>query len=223
MPARSRRSTSILTHSRSIAGGNAYSSVARMGRFVSGTLRPTRRNPRADWQGSIRLPARRDCGAGRVGDESARSLELRDVASSQLLRSFKPPIEEPLAIRAVAIMPDARLVAAMARRLDASGQYDEDASILAAWESDSGRLVRKIEATRVSVVALSPDGTLFAAGDEDGRIAIWPLPEGEPVAILEGRRNRVNCLLFGPDPLRRNDAPRPGTPGCWPRATREEP
>ena len=140
-----------------------------------------------------------------------RSLELRDVASTQILRSFNPPIEGPLAIRAVATTPDARLVAAMARRQDASGRYDEDASILTVWESDSGRLVRKIESTRVSKAALSPDGTLFAAGDEDGRITIWPLPEGEPVATLEGRRNQVNCLLFGPDPLRRNDAPRMGT------------
>jgi len=140
-----------------------------------------------------------------------RSLELHDLEKGLLMRSFKPPIEGASAIRALAITPDASLVAAMARRLDASGRYAEDASTLAVWESDSGRLVRKIEGSRVSDVALSPDRTLFAAGDEDGRISVWPLPEGEPIATLEGRRNQVNCLLFGPDPLRRNDVPRPGT------------
>ena len=52
---------------------------------------------------------------------------------------------------------------------------------------------------------------MFAAGDEDGRIAVWPLPEGEPIAVLEGRRNRINCLAFGPDPFRRREEARPGT------------
>ncbi len=140
-----------------------------------------------------------------------RSLELHDLEKGRLLRSFKPPIEGASATRAFAITPDASLVAGMARRLDASGRFDEDASMLAVWDSGSGRLVRKIEAARVSDVALSPDGKLFAVGDEDGRISVWPVPEGEPVMTLEGRRNRVNCLLFGPDLLRRNDPPRPGT------------
>jgi serine/threonine protein kinase/WD40 repeat protein len=146
-----------------------------------------------------------------VVTQDQRSLELRDVAKAQLLRTYKSPIEGASAILAGTITPDARLVAALARRLDTSGPYLEDAGILAVWESDSGRLVRTIPATRATDIALSPDGTLFAAGDEDGRILVWPLPAGEPIATLEGRRNQINCLLFGPDPLRRRETPRPGT------------
>jgi serine/threonine protein kinase/WD40 repeat protein len=146
-----------------------------------------------------------------VVTKDKRSLELRDVAKAQLLRTYKPPIEGTSAILAWTITPDAKLVAAMVRRLDPSGQYMEDAGILAVWEADSGRLVRSISASGATVVALSPDGALFAAGDEDGRIRVWPLPAGEPIETLEGRRNRINCLLFGADPLRRRNAPRPGT------------
>jgi WD40 repeat protein len=79
------------------------------------------------------------------------------------------------------------------------------------WESASGRLLRTIPTTRVTCIALSPDGALVGAGDEDGRIAVWPVPGGEPISNLEGRHNRINCLSFSPDPVRRREAARSGS------------
>jgi hypothetical protein len=65
-----------------------------------------------------------------------RSLELRDLAKGQLLRTYQSPIEGASKILNWAVTPDARLVAANARRLDATGQYEEDAGIAAVWESE---------------------------------------------------------------------------------------
>jgi serine/threonine protein kinase/WD40 repeat protein len=143
--------------------------------------------------------------------EGQQSLELRDLDKNQSLRSFGPAIEGPMAISARAISPDGRLVAAGARKRDESGTYEQDAGLLSVWESDSGRLVRSIPATGATDIALAPDGSLLAVGHEDGHITVWPLPGGDAIATLEASHNLVNCLSFGPDPLRRQDAPRPGT------------
>ena len=43
----------------------------------------------------------------------------------------------------------------------------------------------------VGRVAYAPDGTLLAAGDEDGLIAVWSVRTGRPVASLQGSRNGI--------------------------------
>ena len=126
-----------------------------------------------------------------------------------------PRSKEPRPPAAFAITPDASLVAGMARRLDASGRFDEDASMLAVWDSGSGRLVRKIEAARVtSDVALSPDGKLFAVGGSEDRsrisVCLGPCPRAEPVMTLERRNRGSTACCSAPISLRRNDPPRLG-------------
>ena len=142
-----------------------------------------------------------------------RNMELRDVVHGKALRSFPSPIEGDSAIVVCAITPNASHVAAVAQRRierprNGSDVLDES-GILSVWEATSGRLLRTVPVTRPTDIAISPDARLLAAGDEDGHIVVWPLPQGDPIATFQASRNRINCLLFGPDPLRREE-PRNG-------------
>ncbi len=51
-------------------------------------------------------------------------------------------------------------------------------------------------------LAYSPDGRLFVAGFEDGKIRLWDRKTGRPEGVLLGHSDRVNCLAFSPDSRR---------------------
>jgi WD40 repeat protein len=48
-------------------------------------------------------------------------------------------------------------------------------------------------------VALSPDGTILAAGYQDGSVRLWSMDTGEQLTVLEGHEDRVVSLAFSPD------------------------
>src|SRR5439155_1745158 len=70
-------------------------------------------------------------------------------------------------------------------------------------------------ATNAVAVALSPDGTLLAAGDAEGRITVWSVPGGAQCATVRAEHNGIRCLAFARDVRRdgggdRNDGPQAG-------------
>ncbi len=101
------------------------------------------------------------------------------------------------------LTPDASVVAAYLQRRD-KGQ------VLVAWDSASGRTLGSIDLDiPVRCIAVSPDGSLVAAGQEAGRIVVRSPATGRTVATLDNGRNRLNCLSFGRDVRR----PEPTGPG----------
>jgi eukaryotic-like serine/threonine-protein kinase len=128
--------------------------------------------------------------------------QLWDVTKAQVLRSFKSPLEGKSAMTGFDLTPDATLVAASARALNEKGEPG-DTGMIAVWDTASGREGFRSVTPRVRTLALAPDDSLIAAGDEDGNITVWSLPKGELIATLKAGRYGINCLSFGRDPVRR--------------------
>jgi len=152
----------------------------------------------------------------KVSRTEPPTLQLWDVAKAQLVRTFRSPLEGKSRIDGFALTPVGTLVAASARALDEKG-VPADSGAIAVWEAASGREIFRAAITRATDVALAPDGSLLAAGFEDGQITAWSLPNGEPFAHLRADRNKITCLAFGRDPVRRA-GPRPRGSG-WLLAT----
>jgi WD40 repeat protein len=72
------------------------------------------------------------------------------------------------------------------------------------WDGASGKAVREIDAgaRKITALAVAPDGSCLATGDQDGRIVLWPLPDGASVELPSAGRTMVNGLAFGRSPRR---------------------
>jgi WD40 repeat protein len=139
------------------------------------------------------------------------AVQLWDRGKGQVLRTFRSPVESKSKIRAWALTPDGKSVAASAGALNEKGE-PVDTSAVAVWDTATGREFFRTTAQHATNVALAPDSSLLAAGYEDGHITVWSLPRGEQVASLKADRNRINCLVFGRDPVRRS-GPKPSGSG----------
>ena len=127
-----------------------------------------RRTPNDRDQGrrGLRLPARRN--AADSDDSPGATLRRQSSGTCprrRLLQTFKSPIEGKSMIRALALTPDGTSVAVSANALDDKGE-PADTGVIAVWEAASGREVFRYSSTRATEVALSPDGSLLAAGHE---------------------------------------------------------
>jgi WD40 repeat protein len=90
-------------------------------------------------------------------------------------------------IRHVAAAPDCSWVAGSADRK------------IYVWETDSGELLRTLEASaEVTALAASADGGLLASGDTHGTLLVWESSEFTQVARLDGHGG-VSSLSFAPE------------------------
>jgi serine/threonine protein kinase/WD40 repeat protein len=127
------------------------------------------------------------------------ALILWDVSRRKEIRRFKLPRHGAAApsltasFQQMILTPDARYLAV------APAFPDGKDSILV-W-SDTGDPVREIP-MNAQAVALTPDGSLLAAGDNQGHIRVWRLPEGEPLELWQSRAE-IHCLAFHRNPLHR--------------------
>jgi WD40 repeat protein len=126
---------------------------------------------------------------------------LWDVSRSRLLQTIKSPVQGESKINARALAADGSVVAISAVGPDEKGTRAET-SMIAVLEAGTGREIYRATTKRVTEIALAPDGTLLAAGHDNGEISVRSLPRGELTATLKADRNVMRCLTFGRDPVR---------------------
>jgi len=160
-----------------------------------------------------------------VADRKDRwSVALWDVGTGRPIQRFEIPprgkaeAARPLNPVILAMTEDGNFVAAATSEADDEGSAAQ--GHLAAWESRTGQMLVQAEAT-VTALSLSPDGRVLAAGDADGRIRFWSLPEGKELEPLRSGRTAVDSLAFGRAPRHAEAGRAEGRTSAWLLATGE--
>lgn len=114
------------------------------------------------------------------------------------LRQFNLDSGERMATNLVlAVTPNGAFVAA-------SGTNTEGRDFCAVWDSSSGRLAYQTNAS-ATALALAPDGSLLAAGNDLGEVKIWRVSESNSLpTVTAGRLPILSfafCRNFFRDPL----------------------
>ncbi len=78
---------------------------------------------------------------------------------------------------------------------------DDGVAAVAIYDADAGEIVTKIPHS-ASVLVFAPNSQLLAAGDQNGRVTVWTIPEGRVVGQFDVGRRVVQSLAFAPDYLR---------------------
>jgi eukaryotic-like serine/threonine-protein kinase len=140
---------------------------------------------------------------------------LYDLGADRPLHSFRIPgaggADRDEAIRRahprplLALAPDGSRIAAAAR-------LAEDRGIVVAWDAAAGAELNRWRRV-ATAMAFSPDGSLLAAGDEEGRITIWSVPDGKAEFTLQAAPNEIASLAFQRNPRRDEDVE--GWRGPW--------
>ena len=67
------------------------------------------------------------------------------------------------------------------------------------WDVERGANIGMLQRDWAHGLDLSPDGTLLAAGQQDGRVGFWQVATGHPLATLGGHAHIVSRVVFSPD------------------------
>lgn len=142
-------------------------------------------------------------GVPLVWQQGTNACLLREAQTGKVWKEFLLAPGEKVAQESALVMaatPDASLVAA--------ALVGKNGARVVVWDARDGRLLGEIALT-VRAMTFSPEGSLFAMGDELGGTTVCST---QPFAILAkltpGKRpNAINCLAFGEDRV----VPREGT------------
>jgi WD40 repeat protein/tRNA A-37 threonylcarbamoyl transferase component Bud32 len=67
------------------------------------------------------------------------------------------------------------------------------------WDARSGEALHRLAAARVLSLSFSPDGSMLAAGSDDGVVRLFDVARGTEIFALEGHQARVYALAFSHD------------------------
>lgn len=138
----------------------------------------------------------RDSNSFAFNCASTRCVEIRDVASGQLISKLEGVIpgvdsEEDIGehVNALSFSPDGKTLI--------TGGSD---SIAKLWSRDTGRLLGLLAPSTESggKLAVSPDGKIIAVGS-GGKVVFWDTQSGKPLRVLSGHTDAVLDLAFNRD------------------------
>jgi WD40 repeat protein len=116
-------------------------------------------------------------------------------------------VEEPGVLRHWDLVTGRQLAWRLLDDLSTLWEFSSDARLLAGasddlslWDVASGepRVVLP-QSTWVTALSFSPDGSLLATGDDDGRVQIWDTTGHRVARTLTGHRSAVSALAFSAD------------------------
>lgn len=123
---------------------------------------------------------------------------LWDLAGGKILREFlledDPDAAVPDGSRKTLrrMTPDAAFVAAVAFSAD-HGAW------IMVWKTDSGQLIRTFKHPEASAMAIAPDGSIVAIGDEEGKVTVWRVDDGTETASLKAGTAPIRSLALSRD------------------------
>jgi WD40 repeat protein len=147
--------------------------------------------------------------------------QLSANASNQLklweLRATNPGSPISRAIRDFDFAQPGELISVLASSMTAGAEVVAASATTASggrcavWDGSSGRLLHDFQFA-ATALALTHDGSLLAAGNVDGEVALWRVSDKTHVAAIRPSRHPIRSLAFGRDPVseprRQQDAPR---------------
>jgi WD40 repeat protein len=141
----------------------------------------------------------------RIAVGSRRNVTVYDARSKSVLSK----LEQPAAVRAVALSPDGTTLAVAGA--DGVGRV---------WTVD-GTLLHELKGHRAALtdVAYSRDGSMLVTGSRDATARVWNARAGALEHILRGHRDDVTSVDFSPDGRYVLTASRDGDARLWDSAT----
>jgi WD40 repeat protein len=98
-------------------------------------------------------------------------------------------------VQAIACSPDGRWVATVGNEMSAPVRI---------WDIETGIEQRRLNVTddpqsRAVCVAISADGRKLAAGEVDGGVSVWSMPDGVLITREQPHSSRIQAIAFSPD------------------------
>jgi len=137
----------------------------------------------------------------RGGSLRPLSAAMQNVAAFQ-----RSNLLEDQEVYSIAFSPNSKLLAGggMSSLFERQGTVVKplrSISFLHLWDPATGKYLCSMgeaDASPVSAVAFSPDGSLLASGGTNGKIQLWSLTNGQLLRTLDSHTIRVNSLAFSP-------------------------
>jgi WD40 repeat protein len=136
---------------------------------------------------------------GQMGRPDKTELELFDVTSGEVVRSF---VGHTIPVRTVAFGPDGRVALSGSQGRRSDGGATSLTGELILWNVGTGQEIRRFDTTKdATSIAFSADGrraVTGSAGSPPFGPILWDVETGKEIRHFEGHKAPVLAVVFGP-------------------------